>query len=52
MQKERTMQVKYIMSAFAIHDETDDTEMIRAVYDRVEEIDEVMTKALTNISKK
>lgn len=26
--------------------------MIRAVYDRVDEIDEVMTKALSDISKK
>ena len=52
IQKEKTMQIKYIMSAFAIHDETDDTEMIRAVYERVDELDEVMTKTLTAITKK
>ena len=46
------MQIKYIMSAFAIHDETDDTEMIRAIYDRVDELDVVMTKTLTAITKK
>ena len=49
LQKEKTMQIKYIMSAFAIHDEQDDTEMIRAVYDRVDELDEVMTKTLSSI---
>lgn len=46
------MQIKYIMSAFAIHDEHDETEMIKAVYDRIDEIDDVMTKALSAISKK
>jgi hypothetical protein len=40
------------MSAFAIHDEKDETEMIRAVYDRVDELDEAMTKTMTSISKK
>lgn len=40
------------MSAFQIHEEGDDTEIIRAVHDRIDEIDEVMTKSLRAISAK